>query len=76
MSCLFLPAFPFTDLDGNVKAKLIEELMRQCWTDKNLKIGNPRKLFFSLGLDFGAILFGRDLKRVKKEAGELLRDLG
>lgn len=49
--------------------------MHQCWTDRHLKLGNPAKLYLSLGLDFGGILFGRDIKRLKREAGELIRDL-
>lgn len=50
-------------------------MMHQCWTDRALKLGSPKRLFLSLGLDFGGILFGRDLGRLRREAGELVRDL-
>ena len=50
-------------------------MMHQCWTDRALKLGSPKRLFLSLGLDFGGILFGKDIGRLRREAGELVRDL-
>ena len=32
-------------------------------------------MFLSLGLDFSGVLLGRDLKRLKREAGDMVRDL-
>lgn len=63
---LFIPAFPFTDVDEVAKSKLIQELMAQCWNDRHLRLGSPGKVFLSLGLDFSAIVMGRDLKRIKR----------
>lgn len=40
--------------------------MTQCWNDRHLKLGQPAKVFLSLGLDFSAVVMGRDLKRIKR----------
>jgi hypothetical protein len=75
MLSLFIPAFPFTDIQDFTKATLIQELMQQCWNDRRLKLSSPSKLFLSLGLDFSGLLLGWDLRRLKRQAGELVRDL-
>ena len=49
--------------------------MQSCWTSRHLKLGMPAKLYLSMGLDFGGVLFGRDMKRLKRDAGEMVRDL-
>ncbi len=72
---LFIPAFPFTDVDEFGKSKLIQELMTHCWNDRHLRLGYSGKVFLSMGLDFSAVLMGRDLKRLKREGVDLVREL-
>jgi hypothetical protein len=37
-SYLIVPNLVFTDIEEEVKAKLIEEMMAECWGDRHVKL--------------------------------------
>lgn len=70
---LVIPHLVFTDIEEEVKAKLIEEMMRECWNDRHVKLHEEGRVFLSMGVDFSIVLFGKDLKRLKKRAIDSVR---
>jgi hypothetical protein len=72
---LVIPNLIFTDIEEEVKAKLIEELMGECWSDRHVKLHEECRLFLSMGVDFSLIFIGKDLKRLKKRAIDTVREL-
>ena len=49
--------------------------MQECWLDRHLKLQEECSLFLSMGVDFSLLLMSRDVRRLKKRAVELVRDL-
>ena len=47
--------------------------MRDCWCDRHVKLHEEGRVFLSMGLDFSIVLFGKDLKRLKKRAIDSVR---
>ncbi len=49
--------------------------MRECWSDRHVKLHEEGRVFLSMGVDFSIVLFGKDLKRLKKRAIDSVREL-
>lgn len=70
-----IPNLVFTDIEEEVKAKLIEEMMAECWSDRHVKLNEECRLFLSMGVDFSLVFIGKDVKRLKKRAIDTVREL-
>lgn len=49
--------------------------MSHCWNDRHLRLGYSGKVLLSMGLDLSAVLMGKDIKRLKREGVDLVREM-
>ncbi len=49
--------------------------MCDCWTNRKRKVTDEGVFYFSLGLDFSALVVSKEVKKLKKMGIELVREL-
>ncbi len=72
-SYLVIPNLVFTDVEEEMKARIIEELVGECWGDRHVRLQDECRVFLSMGVDFAMVLAGRDVRRLKKRAIDTIR---
>jgi hypothetical protein len=85
---IFIPAIVLTDIDEVTRSELIQALVMDSFQRNSNQLfslatqANPREIpygtfFLSLGLSLGLLVYGKqsDLKKMKKEAADMMRDI-